>query len=112
MGGLPKLLALPRSSVYYARKPVVSDDDLAVMRRLDELHLQYPFLGSRRLKDRLETEGHPVNRKRIQRLMRVMGIKALYPKRRTSIPDKAHKIYPYLLRGVAIARPNRKLPPS
>ena len=110
--GLPvstqcKLLALPRSTVYYPRKPAVSDDDLAVMRRLDELHLQYPFLGSRRLKDRLETEGCPVNRKRVQRLMRVMGIKALYPKRRTSIPDKAHKIYPYLLRGVAITRPNQ-----
>ena len=89
-----KLLALPRSTVYYPRKPAVSDDDLAIMRRLDEIHLQYPFLGSRRLKDQLEGDGLPVNRKRIQRLMRVMGIKALYPKRRTSIPDKAHKILP------------------
>lgn len=101
-----KLLALPRSSVYYARKSVVSDDDLALMRRLDGLHLQYPFLGSRRLRDRLEADGIFVNRKRIQRLLRVMGIEALYPKRRTSIPDKAHKIYPYLLRGLTITRPN------
>ena len=100
------LLALPRSSVYYARRPAVSDDDLAVMKRLDEIHLQHPFLGSRRLRDRLHAEGAPANRKRIQRLMRVMGLEALHPKRKTSVPDKAHRIYPYLLRGLAVTRPN------
>lgn len=101
-----KLLALARSTVYYPRKSALSEDDLALMRRLDEIHLQHPFLGSRRLRDRLEADGTFVNRKRIQRLMRVMGLEALHPKRRTSIPDKAHKIYPYLLRGLAITRPN------
>lgn len=102
-----KLLALPRSTVYYARKPTVPDDGLTVMRRLDGLHLQHPFPGSRRLRDRLEAEGTFVNRKRIQRLMRVMGMEALHPKRKTSIPDKAHRIFPYLLRGLAITRPNQ-----
>ena len=102
-----ELLALPRSSVYYTRKPAVPDEDLALMRTLDELHLRYPFFGSRRLRDELEKQGHTVNRKRIQRLMRVMGLEALYPKRRTSIPGKAHRIFPYLLKGLTIERPGQ-----
>ena len=73
------LLALPRSSVYYQGKPAVSEDDLALMKRLDAIHLQHPFLGSRRLRDRLERDGVLANRKRIQRLVRVMGIETLYP---------------------------------
>ena len=93
----------PRS---HPRRPLVSEDDLALMRRLDEIHIQRPFLGSRRLRDALEQEGLFVNRKRIQRLMRVMGLEALYPKRKTSTPGKGHRIFPYLLRGLDITRPN------
>ena len=100
-------LGVPRSSVYYQGKPAVSEDDLALMKRLDTLHTQHPFLGSRRLRDRLVRDGVFVNRKRIQRLMRVMGIETLYPKRKTSARGPGHRIYPYLLRGLAITRPNQ-----
>jgi putative transposase len=100
------LLALARSSVYVARLPVVSEADLALMRLLDELHLKYPFMGSRRLRDALKKLGPTVNRKRIQRLMRLMGLEALYPRRRTSVPDKEHRVFPYLLRDLTIERPN------
>ena len=102
-----ELLAVARSTVYYPRRPLVSEDDLRLMKRLDEVHLQYPFLGSRRLRDALEQEGLLVNRKRVQRLMRLMGLEALYPKRKTSIPGQGHRIFPYLLRGLAIERPNQ-----
>jgi putative transposase len=77
------------------------------MRLIDEVHLQYPFYGSRRIRDELETRGHPMNRKRVQRLMRTMGLQALYPKRRTSMPDKSHKVYPYLLKDMTIERANQ-----
>jgi putative transposase len=77
------------------------------MRLIDEIHLQYPFYGTRRLCDELEDYGHRVNRKRVQRLMRLMGLSALYPKPRTSQPGKGHKIYPYLLRGLEINRPDQ-----
>lgn len=102
-----ELLALARSSVYYERQPSVSEADLALMRLLDELHLKYPFMGSRRLRDELGKLGHTVNRKRIQRLMRLMGLEALYPKRRTSAPNPAHRLFPYLLRDLVIERPNQ-----
>ena len=105
-----QLLEVPRSTAYYQPTPV-SDQDLALMRLIDEIHLQYPFYGSRRLCD--ELEGHDqtvnrqtVNRKRVQRLMRLMGLQALYPRRRTSQPGKGHRIYPYLLRGLPIERAN------
>ena len=77
------------------------------MRLLDEIHLERPFYGSRRLRDELETQGHPVNRKRVQRLMRQMDLSALYPKPRTSQPGAGHKVYPYLLKGLSIERPNQ-----
>jgi putative transposase len=77
------------------------------MRRIDEMHMQRPFLGSRRIRDWLYEEGHDINRKRVQRLMRQMGIAALYPKKNTSKPGKWHKIYPYLLKGLDINRPNQ-----
>ncbi len=110
-GSLPvsrqcRLLDLARSTAYYRPAPV-SPDDLRLMRLIDEIHLEFPFLGSRRLRDELELCGEQVNRKRIQRLMRQMGLAALYPKRRTSAPDKGHKIYPYRLRGLTIDRPNQ-----
>ena len=100
------LLYLNRSTVYYQRQEV-SEADLRLMRRIDEMHLKRPFYGSRRIRDWLQDEGHDVNRKRVQRLMRQMGITALYPKRCTSKPGKGHKIYPYLLRNLVIDRPNQ-----
>ena len=99
------LLNLARSGVYRP-KPVTAADDLALMRRIDELHLELPFYGSRRMMFELNKEGRGVNRKRVQRLMRVMGIEALVPRPGTSKAAPGHKIYPYLLRGVAITEPN------
>ena len=101
-----ELLDVARSSAYYHPEPV-SEADLALMRLIDEIHLKRPFYGSRRMRDALEDRGHKVNRKRIQRLMRQMGLRALYPRRRTSQPGKGHKIYPYLLRDLSIERANQ-----
>lgn len=103
-----RLLALSRSSVYY--RPVdVSKEDLRLMKALDEIHLEKPFFGSRRLRDELVDRGaaDKINRKKVQRLMRQMGLVALYPKKKTSVPGKGHKIYPYLLKGLTIDRPNQ-----
>ena len=100
------LLAVPRSSVY-ARSQAASEADLALMRQLDALYLQWPFYGSRRLCVELRHRGYGVNRKRVQRLMRKMGLRAIYPKPRTSQPGKEHKVYPYLLRGLNIDRSNQ-----
>jgi putative transposase len=100
------LLGLARSGVY--RPPAAANDnELALMRRLDELFMAWPFLGSRRMTAMLQAEGRPVNRKRVQRLMRRMGIAALGPKPRTTKPAPGHKIFPYLLRALAIERPNQ-----
>ncbi len=77
------------------------------MRRIDEIHLKLPFYGNRRIRDQLHREGCKVNRKKVRRLMRLMGISALYPRRRTSKPGKGHKIYPYLLKDLSIDRPNQ-----
>lgn len=101
-----RILALSRSSAYYQPVPL-SDGDLELMRRIDEIHLKLPFLGSRRIRDQLDRDGYTVNRKKVRRLMELMGICALYPKRRTSLPDRGHTIYPYLLRGLSIERPNQ-----
>jgi putative transposase len=100
------LLGIARSGVYRPQPPA-KDDDLALMRRIDELFTLWPFLGSRRLARMLSSEGRPVNRKRLQRLMRKMGIAALGPKPRTTKPAPGHKIFPYLLRNLAIERPNQ-----
>ncbi len=99
------LLNLARSGVYRP-KPITGADDLALMRRIDELHLELPFYGSRRMMFELNKEGRGVNRKRVRRLMRVMGIEALAPHPGTSKAAPGHKIYPYLLRGLAISEPN------
>ena len=101
-----ELLGVARSTAYYRPSPV-SEQDLMLMRLIDEIHLEYPFYGSRRIRDELDTRGHRVNRKRVRRLMREMGIRALYPKRRTSTPGKGHKIYPYLLRDMTITQANQ-----
>ncbi len=100
------MLGVARSGVYRARR-VANDNDFDLMRRLDELFLRWPFLGSRRMVALLAAEGVLVNRKRVRRLMRLMGIVALGPKPRTSKPGTGHKIYPYLLRELAIERVNQ-----
>jgi len=100
------LVGVARSGVYRPCKPA-NDNDAMLMRRIDELFTAWPFLGSRRLTAMLRTEGFPINRKRVQRLMRRMGIAALGPKPNTSKPAPGHKIYPYRLRGLAIERVNQ-----
>jgi len=100
------MLGVARSGVYRTPQPA-NDNDLALMRRIDELFTAWPFLGSRRMAAMLRAEGQPINRKRVQRLMRLMGIAALGPKPRTTKPVAGHKIFPYLLRDVAIDRPNQ-----
>jgi putative transposase len=99
------LLGISRGSVYYEPAPV-SDADLALMRRLDELHLQFPFAGARMLRGLLAAEGSKVGRRRVTTLMRRMGIEAIYRRPNTSKPAPGHRIYPYLLRGLMIDRPN------
>jgi putative transposase len=101
-----RLLKVARSTLYY-RPAAVSADDLAVMRRMDELYLATPFYGSRRMTAVLRRDGLAVNRKRVRRLTRVMGLEAIYQKPNTSLGHPAHKVYPYLLRGLAILRPNQ-----
>jgi len=101
-----QLLDLSRSSVYYTPRPV-SDRDLGLMRRLDELHLEAPFYGARKLAAALRREGHEVGRRHVTTLMRRMGIEALYRRPRTSIAARGATIYPYLLENVVIERPNQ-----
>ncbi len=101
-----QVLAISRSSFYYTPKGE-SADNLALMRRIDELFLKYPFYGSRQMVRQLLREGIAVGRHRVRRLMRLMGLEAIYQAPRTSAPHPAHRIYPYLLRGLAIDRPDR-----
>jgi len=101
-----ELLGISRGSLYYDPCPV-SATDLAIMRRIDELHLNYPFAGSRMLRDLLRGEGIAVGRERVTTMMRRMGIEAIYRRPHTSKPADGHKVYPYLLRGVTIERPNQ-----
>jgi putative transposase len=101
-----RLLAVPRSAVY--RKPAeVSAEDLAIMALIDRQYLARPYYGSRRMAAWLATQGHVVNRKRVQRLMRLLGLVAIYQRPNTSKPAAAHRIYPYLLGGLAIERVNQ-----
>jgi putative transposase len=101
-----EVLEISRGSVYYLPRPV-SCADLAIMRRLDQLHLEFPFAGSRMLRGLLAAEGCKIGRRHVKTLMRRMGIEALYRRPRTTRPEPGHKIYPYLLRGLAITRPNQ-----
>ena len=101
-----QLLRLARSTVYYIPEPT-SLEDLALMRRIDELHLEHPFAGSRMLRDMLRLEGHLIGRKRVSRLMKKMRIEALYRKPNLSRRHAAHPIYRYLLRDLKIDRPNQ-----
>ena len=100
------LLQLSRSSLYYEARPV-SASELAMMRRIDEFHLDYPFAGSRMLRDLLRGEGVIVGREHVTTLMQRMGIKAVYRRPNTSKSAPGHKIYPYLLRGLAVGRANQ-----
>lgn len=100
-----ELLGLSRAAVYYVPRPIC-EADLALQRRIDELHLERPFAGSRMLRRFLRAGGNEVGRKHVATLMRRMGIEALYRKRSTSRREPGHEIYPYLLRNVAIERPN------
>src|SRR5262249_14838330 len=99
-------LNISRGSVYYLPRPV-PDADLAIMQRLDRLHLAYPFAGSRMLRGLLAAEGCKIGRRHVKTLMKRMGIEALYRRPRTTKPEPGHKIYPYLLRGIEITRPNQ-----
>jgi putative transposase len=101
-----ELLGLNRSTFYY--EPTgATPEDLRLMRLIDEQYTAYPFYGSRKMTEWLTRQGEEINRKRVQRLMRVMGLEAIYPKPRLSAAGRGHKIYPYLLRDVKIERPNQ-----
>jgi putative transposase len=99
-------MGIARSSYYYEPSPE-TEENLRIMRRLDELHLGKPVYGSRRLQVCLRREGWEINRKRVVRLLRIMGIEAVYPKRRLSRPGESHTIYPYLLEGLEICGPDQ-----
>ena len=100
-----ELLGISRGSYYYAPRPV-PDSDLKLMRRIDELHLEHPFMGARRRRDLLNREGFQVGRRHVSTLMALMGVEALYPRPDTSRRHPAHPVYPYLLRGLTIDRAN------
>ena len=100
------LLKVPRSTLYYKPEPV-SDEELGLMRRIDEIYTKWPFYGSRRMVAELHGEGHVVNRERVRRLMRLMGIETIYQRPNTSRKHPSHKIYPYLLKNLAIDHPNQ-----
>ena len=101
-----QILSISRSSVYYKAEPV-SELDLLLMRRIDQLHLDYPFSGSRMLQSFLVREGFEIGRLRVRTLMKRMGIEAIYCRPNTSKPAQGHKIYPYLLRNIVVDRPNQ-----
>lgn len=101
-----KILRVSRSSIYYKPRPV-NPQDPELMRLIDEQYLKTPNYGSRSMVSFLRRLGYRANRKRIQRLMRLMGLEAIYPKPKTSRPHPNHRIYPYLLRGLTIDRPNQ-----
>ena len=100
-----ELLDLSRSSVYYVARGL-PERDLTLMRILDELHLKWPFYGARKLARELQNQGHEVGRRHVTTLMRRMGMETIYRKPRTSIPAPLSAIYPYLLNGLKIERPN------
>lgn len=100
-----QILELSRSSLYYEAVPV-GDRDLELMRLIDEIHLKYPYMGSRSIRDQLQDMGHKVGRQHVGTLMKKMGIAAMYKKPRLSEPHPDHKVYPYLLRGLEITKAN------
>ena len=105
VAGQCRLLNVTRSSFYYKKKPIKADD-LELMRLIDEQHLKTPCWGSRSMRNHLRRLGYKLNRKRVQRLMRIMGLEAIYPRPRTSRPHPQHRVHPYLLRGLTIDHSN------
>ena len=101
-----RMLKINRSTYYYKKKPL-KPIDLELMKHIDKQYLKTPTWGSRSMRNHLRRLGYKINRKRVQRLMRLMGLEAIYPKRRTSQPHPGHKVYPYLLRNLKIDRPNQ-----
>lgn len=101
-----ELLGVSRSS-YYHEPAGESPENLALMRVIDEQHLRYPFFGRRQMTRWLDLQGYKVNEKRVRRLMSLMGLEAVFPRRKTTIPNREHRVYPYLLRGVEVARSNQ-----
>lgn len=106
IGRQAKALGISRGSVYYLPQPT-SGTDLALMRQIDELHLEYPFAGSRMLRGLLRQEGHEVGRLHVSTLMKKLGLEAIYRRPNTSKPAPGHKVYPYLLRNLPVTRPNQ-----
>jgi putative transposase len=102
-----ELIGLPRASYYREMGPTESEQNLELMRLIDEEYLRHPFYGTRKMRDYLRRLGHKVNRKRVRRLMRKMGLASIAPKPNTSRAAPQHKVYPYLLRGLDIGRPNQ-----
>lgn len=101
-----ELLDISRSSLYY--QPIINKENIQIMNFIDKIYTDLPFYGSRKIRNEIyDRHKLTVNRKRIQRLMRIMGLEAIYPKKKLSLPDKQHKIYPYLLRSLKINRPNQ-----
>lgn len=100
------LLAVPRSSVYYRPAPVLVDPDILLMNQIDRIYTDLPFYGAVKITKELKRNGYPVNHKRIERLMRKMGIEALRPKKRTSQGNQQHRKFPYLLKGIKARYPN------
>ena len=105
------LLGVSRSSLYYRPKETSQQALLSLMREMDRQYLETPFYGSRRMKASLDRHALPVSRKRVQRLMRLMGLRAIYRQPRTSQPAPERRVYPYLLRNLTITRANQSLPP-
>jgi putative transposase len=101
-----EILGITRGGFYYEPCPE-TEENLRLMRRLDELHLEHPVYGSRRLRVLVRREGYPVNRKRVCRLLQIMGIEAIYPRPWTSQPGPGHRLYPYLLEGLEITGPDQ-----
>lgn len=101
-----QLLEIARSTAYYVPKPI-SEADLEIMRKIDKLHTEHPFMGARMLRDSLRRDGVRIGRRHVARLMRLMGIEALYRKKQTSKRNLQHQVYPYLLRNLTIENPNR-----
>lgn len=101
-----ELLEISRGSLYYDPRPV-SEDDLKLMRRIDELHMDYPFAGSRMMKGLLRQDGFTAGRLHVATLMKTMGVEALYRRPNTSKPAPGHKVFPYLLRKLSVPRPNQ-----
>ena len=100
------LIGLPRSS-YYREPKTETEENLELMRLMDEEYTRHPFYGTRKMRDILQRRGYKVNRKRVQRLMRLMGLESIAPRKRTTVPGKDHKIYPYLLRGLEVSYSNQ-----